>query len=337
MKKIKIKKKNFITKFLIKLLRKFGYEIIDQSDLKIPFNKNIESTEDLKKIGVTLPLGKINIKKKINEILIIQRVFTNETTLLSQNKERLFEKEKFEYSLRSINSIIASCKYAYEKNNDLKFNFKIIDDNSSPEILKKIKKIILKFNFIKFEVLNLESSKYKSKMKFKNNDRFLSHNAHIYLSKEIALKENSDLIYFVEDDYLHLKNSIWEIINSYEKFFSIINDDLILLPTDYPYLYFSPNQSCITIGYEHHWRVVDQSLCTYFTTKELIKKNWLSYEDMMTNCYDPYEKPLHEIYKKSLCLSPVPSLAVHLTNINSIYGISPLIDIKKLWNNSAYE
>lgn len=337
MKKIKIKKKNFITKFLIKLLRRLGYEIIDQSSLKIPFNNNINSTEDLKKNGITLPLGKVDLKKRINEILIIQRIFTNETSLLSQNKQRIFENEKFEYSLRSINSILVSCKYAYEKNNHLKFNFKIIDDNSSQEILKKIKKIISNFDFIKFEVLNLEIDKYKNKMKFKNNDRFLSHNAHIYLSKEIALKENSDLVYFVEDDYLHLKNSIWEAINSYEKFFSIIKDDLILLPTDYPYLYFSPNQSCVTIGHEHHWRVIDQSLCTYFTTKDLIKNNWSYYEDMMTNCHDPYEKPLHEIYKKNICLSPIPSLAVHLTNINSIYGISPLIDIEKLWNDSAYE
>ena len=36
-------------------------------------------------------------------------------------------------------------------------------------------------------------------------------------------------------------------------------------------------------------------------------------------------------YKKEYCFSPIPSLAVHFTNINSIYGISPNVDPNKLW------
>jgi hypothetical protein len=48
----------------------------------------------------------------------------------------------------------------------------------------------------------------------------------------------------------------------------------------------------------------------------------------------PFEKPLHEIYSKQYCLSPIPSLAMHCTNINSIYGISPLMDWKRLWDEN---
>ena len=33
----KSNKKNFLEKILIKLIRKFGYEIIDQANLNIPF------------------------------------------------------------------------------------------------------------------------------------------------------------------------------------------------------------------------------------------------------------------------------------------------------------
>ena len=43
----------------------------------------------------------------------------------------------------------------------------------------------------------------------------------------------------------------------------------------------------------------------------------------------PFEKKLHDIYEKELCLSPIPSLAVHFTNINSIFGLSPNILIGK--------
>ena len=48
----------------------------------------------------------------------------------------------------------------------------------------------------------------------------------------------------------------------------------------------------------------------------------------------PFEKPFHDIYKKELCISPMPALAVHFTNINSIYGLSPLIDYEKLWKEN---
>ena len=48
----------------------------------------------------------------------------------------------------------------------------------------------------------------------------------------------------------------------------------------------------------------------------------------------PFEKPLHNIYKKELCVSPIPSLAVHFTNVNSIYGLSPNVDWKKLWDKN---
>ena len=55
--------------------------------------------------NITLPLGEVNITRKIESFLIIFRSFTNENTLLSQNKKRLFEEEKKEYTLRSLNSL----------------------------------------------------------------------------------------------------------------------------------------------------------------------------------------------------------------------------------------
>ena len=48
----------------------------------------------------------------------------------------------------------------------------------------------------------------------------------------------------------------------------------------------------------------------------------------------PFEKPLHDIYEKELCISPIPSLAVHFTNINSIFGLSPNINWKKIWDEN---
>ena len=39
-------------------------------------------------------------------------------------------------------------------------------------------------------------------------------------------------------------------------------------------------------------------------------------------------KPLHKIFEK-VCFSPLPTLALHVTNVNSTYGISPFVDAKR--------
>ena len=50
----------------------------------------------------------------------------------------------------------------------------------------------------------------------------------------------------------------------------------------------------------------------------------------------PFEKPLHRIYEKELCISPIPSLAIHFTNINSIFGLSPNVDWEKIWEENSH-
>ena len=116
MKKIIIKKKNFLIKILIKILRKVGYEIIDQSSLVITNGAEIKnSIKNKTRSLITLPLGQVKINDPIKKILIIHRMFTNENTLLSQNKKRVFEEKKYEYSFRSLYSILKSCAFAAKK------------------------------------------------------------------------------------------------------------------------------------------------------------------------------------------------------------------------------
>ena len=330
-------KYNFLKKIFIKISRKIGFEIIDQNNFTIPtsntfLNKNISK---INKTNITLPLGEIKITRKVKSFLVIFRSFTNENSLLSQNKKRLFEKEKKEYSLRSLNSICINIKNAKKKLKNINFFLKIIDDNSKPEIIKLIKKIAKKNN-IAFEISNLDINEYRNKMKFSNNRRMVAHNSHIFQSKEYAFNSNYDLLYFVEDDYIHQHDAIEEMIYSYEKFSTIYKKDIILSPSDYPFLYNKLEHTNILTGHKKHWRRVNESLCTYLISHNTLKINWKSYEKMFLNSFDPYEKPLHELYKNTQCFSPMPSLAIHLTNVNSAYGLSPLVDWLKIWNKNKY-
>ena len=150
----------------------------------------------------------------------------------------------------------------------------------------------------------------------------------------IANKDEADIIYFVEDDYLHSEESITEMIFAYEKLSTIFSKDLVLLPADYPYLYSKDDATKIYLGEKYHWRLVSESLVTFMTSRKIIKENYSDLESMGIEWTDPWEKPLHEIYNSYPCLSPIPSLAIHCANINSIFGISPFVNLKKLWDNN---
>ena len=49
--------------------------------------------------------------------------------------------------------------------------------------------------------------------------------------------------------------------------------------------------------------------------------------------HSPFETPLHNIFNKGY-ISPIPSLAMHCTNVNSVFGLSPNINWKKLWDEN---
>ena len=336
MKKIKKNKSSsFLKKWLIKINRKIGFELIDQNNLTFPTRENNEEQNiiEINKKIITLPLGEVRIKDEIKSLLIIFRSFTNENKLLSQNKKRIFEEEKKEYTLRSLRSICRNISNLNKKFYELRTYLKIIDDNSDKNVINQFNDICSKEN-ISFDIEKLDKDKYSEKLNFKDNHRMISHNCHIMQSKNFALKKDYDLIYFVEDDYIHVENAIEEMVCSYQKFSSQIEDDIILCPSDYPYLYQKFENTRILMGYKKHWRQVEESLCTYLLSKKTLKRYWNYYEDMFLNNYDPYEKPLHELYKKVYCFSPMPSIATHLTNINSVYGLSPQINWKKLWDDN---
>ena len=111
-----IKKFSFLKKAFIKLCRLFGYEIIDQSNYEVPtLNKKLNETLSIPgKKSITIPMGEIKIKEKIQALKIIFRSSTGQL-IMDQSKERIFGKDKNEYTFRSLNSILKSVSVAKKK------------------------------------------------------------------------------------------------------------------------------------------------------------------------------------------------------------------------------
>ena len=330
-------KSSFLKKIFIKICRKLGYEIIDQNKFEI-LTSNKKLNEELSILGynsINLPLGEIKITRKVRALDIIIRTCAS-VNMLTQNKKRLFEKEKIVYTLRTIKSLLNSALDLGLTNLDI--NFKVIDHNSTNENLKEIDNVFKKFGK-KYSLINLDVSKFKNQIE-KINQRGkdvtsnqISNMANIHQSL-LESKNCEDLIYFVEDDYLHRKNSLKEMIFTYERITSQLNKEIIICPTDYPYLYAKSEMTQNFLGHKYHWRRVNETLCTFLTSKNIIQKYWDKYIAMCKKEHAPFEKPLHDIYEKELCISPIPSLALHFTNVNSIFGLSPNVDWKKIWDEN---
>ena len=335
MKKIKNTQKiNFLKKIFIKMCRLFGFEIIDQSNFYSPtLNKDLDETLSIQgKKSITIPLGQIAIKNKINSLKIIVRTCTSEL-IMDQNKRRIFDEEKNEYTFRTLRSLIKSINKASLKFKNIKFDLIVTDTNSSKEDIDKILEILSRSNIEnKFKSVDLQD--FKDKIKPGYSKAKFSNMANFYTSLKIAKEGSADIVYFVEDDYLHSEYAITEMIFAYEKFNAIFSNDLVLLPSDYPYLYAKDEVTKIYLGEKYHWRLVSESLVTFMTSKRVVEENYNNLEKMGIEWIDPWEKPLHDIYSSNPCLSPVPSLAVHCANINSIFGISPFVDLKELWEKN---
>ena len=319
-------------KFFIKICKFFGFEIIDQNEFTSPtLNKELnEDLSILNKKSIILPLGEVKITRKVKSILIVIRVNT-EIEVWDQNKRRLFEKPKIEYSIRSIKSLINSINYCQSKYLDLKIKTIIVDDSSKIENLDKIKEIIKDVNG---EIISLDTKKFEAKIKKQKTQQTFSNLASLYQCFEIGKEIGEDLIFFIEDDYLHFETMLEEMIATYERVSTQVGKDIFMCPADYPYLYMNNEKTNILIGNKRHWRTITKTLCTFLTSKKLLNLYWENFTKNCEDRHDPFEKYINEIYKKEFCISPLKSLSVHLTNVNSSYGLSPFINYKNLWDQN---
>ena len=283
-------------------------------------------------------MGETRISRKVSALTVIFRSCTS-VNMLTQSKKRLFDENKSEYTFRSLNSIIKSLNQAKAALPKIEFDIIVIDHNSEKNDIEQMKKQLDKSN-LKNSIISLNVNEFANNIKSINaknekvTENQISNMSNIHKSLLVAKDQCNDLVYFVEDDYLHQLDSIYEMIFTYERISSQMNRELFICPTDYPYLYTKVDTTNIFLGSSKHWRKVEETLCTFLTSKIVLQKYWKKFISMCQFEHYPFEQPLHDIYKSEYCLSPIPSLALHCTNINSVFGLSPNMNWKKIWEEN---
>jgi len=311
-----------------------GYELIDQNNFISP-TLDRELNKDLTILNnksIVMPLGEVKISRKVKSILVLFRTNSN-VEIWDQNKKRLFELPKIEYTLRSLKSLLKSINYCKKKYSDIEIKLEIIDDNTDHVNLNKIK-ILVNESQIESYFTQVNHNECRKVINKQKNEQTFSNLASLLCCYEAAKESAKDLVFFVEDDYLHFEPMMEEMIASYERISSQINRDIFMCPADYPYLYMNNQKTNVLIGNKRHWRTVNETLCTFMTSKIFLEKYWDNFYKTCLDRHDPFEKYINEIYKSEICVSPLKSLSVHFTNVNSSYGLSPFIDYKKLWNEN---
>lgn len=133
-------------------------------------------------------------------------------------------------------------------------------------------------------------------------------------------KHLQDIHYIVEDDYLHVSNAVSVIENSLKDW------DYFSVSYDYPDRYnLNPVFCKVMLGPDRHWRTIDSCTMTVLAKGS----RWLEHIDQLKIAAPTSnDKVFEEIFKTIPCVSPLPSLASHMTD----YHMSPYVDWNEIWN-----
>lgn len=150
-----------------------------------------------------------------------------------------------------------------------------------------------------------------------------------------------EVVYFVEDDYLHTPSAIQEMIDMYALGKKNTNGkEVALFPCDYPdrYQTGSIKPTFIVYGNRRHWRTIQESTNTCMLGHTLLIEHWHLFETLAKNYQlDPTvteENTINKIWReRAVLFSPIPSLALHL---QFEQHKDPYIDWKSWWDSAQY-
>lgn len=229
---------------------------------------------------------------------------------------------KLEVIKRCLASLIKSCNQVY--NHEL--NIIILDDHSTHSLIDYINNIIPK-SIHPIKLINLDVSG--------NNNSYL-------FQLETAKNSNADLVYLIEDDYLHFESALFEMIEDYINFSKHIGQNVAIYPFDDPINYVGKyiEDSKVVLGCKRHWRTNTYSTGSFMINPKIIRDNFDIYYKFCKLYMTPfgYALNIHEgttinkIWREQVYLfTPIPSLALHMQYDEQK---DKFLDWKELWDKS---
>lgn len=212
---------------------------------------------------------------------------------------------------------------------NLKIFLTILDDHSDLEFLEKINKMLSKIK-CEYKIVNLNVTGI---------------NETCYQQIVYALKAK-ELVYILEDDYLHEENSLDSLFNAiitletiYQDY--IQNNFIAISPFDCPFRYAKPEPTLLHWDGVRYWRSTNHSTFTLFTYGRVIAEYFNHFKLMSLHMPRIWEgDTINLMYKnivtnegKVLLFSPIPSVAYHLSYQEPARILTNHLNWETLWNS----
>lgn len=225
--------------------------------------------------------------------------------------DRIVPKDECVYSC--VNSLMQSIKNSGIE----RYSFHIIDDNSSEETRDKLKKIAPDASFDFLGPRDEENLNPKQKSRFSVKVQY----------DYIKSQPDDDLVYLVEDDYLHYPDSIFKMLEAWEYFTMLFPRNIVgLFPQDFNQMYYHPQNmfnntyvdKCMVLpGPDRYYRTTWFTHESFMIPVGLIKKYSEEFDKLDTigtNAGAWEGNTISNVWQKPemIMLMPLGTLAIHL-------------------------
>lgn len=252
---------------------------------------------------------------------IILRTHDNIDIHAYHKKPRYTNTPKIDVVEKCVKSLIKSANKL-----NIETNILCLDDHSSNECLSRLDNIF---------------SLSKHPVKIQHLEE-CGHNHSGVKQFEAGKNSNADMIYCVEDDYLHSESALQEMVEDYFTFKKLTNNEIALHPFDDPDNFKDRFvEPCRVVqGVKRHWRTNTYTTYTVFTNPIVIRNNWSTFYTLARNYLSPIGEKfqIHEntsinkVWREQVTLfTPIPSVALHVQYVEQM---DKYIDWKSWWDNT---
>jgi hypothetical protein len=246
----------------------------------------------------------------------------------NQGWKRIYGKNKTELVKKCVTSFFESILYASQKKDFVEHRVMIIDDRSTEELQDFLQSIVDKYSShnIIIEISHLENGGVMKS---------------IGACYEWLLRNGTDLVYQVQDDYLFKKECIYETIDMYFQILENCQAEAVITPYNAPYLWnngsyrYSVTPRMIVQGVGGYWIQNYDVSCSFLTSAKQLRAN----ADLLKMFLDldPNNNKLESISlnymftrRGMLSMCPINSLALHMQTERER---DPYVDWKPIWDS----